>query len=189
MAVTPEDRIRIGRARPEEAGPLARVYVETWRATYAGLLPDRVLVSMKPAAHKARFDGWIDRQSDRQFILSARSPEAGAVGLCAAGPARGRPGTIGEIYLLYVDPDWQNRGVGRSLLRTALRGLRAGGFDRATLWVLTGNPSRFFYEAVGGVRAAERTERLWGTGPEGNRLYLARPERNLKRGGNRPWHA
>lgn len=164
--MTPEDRIRIGRARPEEAAALARVYVETWRAAYAGLLPDRVLVSMKPAAHRARFEGWIDRQTDRRFILSARNPEAGAdgaVGLCAAGPARGLPGTAGEIYLLYVEPDWQNRGIGRSLLRAALRGLRAGGFDRASLWVLSGNPSRFFYEAVGGVRTAERTERLWGT--------------------------
>ena len=31
------------------------------------------------------------------------------------------------------------------------------------LWVLSGNPSRFFCEAAGGVRTAERTERLWGT--------------------------
>lgn len=161
--MTGPDGLRIERARPEDAGPLARVYVETWRAAYAGLLPDNVLVAMRQEAHKARFAGWIARQTDGQFILVARMAGAGVVGLCNAGQARGMPKSDGEIYLLYVDQDWQNRGVGRSLLRAALRRLRAGGYSRAMLWVLAGNPSRFFYEAVDGVRAAERTERLWGT--------------------------
>ena len=161
--MTAPDGLRIERARPGDAGPLARVYVETWRAAYAGLLPDRVLVAMQESVHRARFAGWIGRQSDRQFILVARAQNAGVVGLCSAGQARGGPETEGEIYLLYVDQDWQNRGVGRSLLRAALRGLRAGGFRTVILWVLADNPSRFFYEATGGVRAAERTERLWGT--------------------------
>lgn len=154
--------IRIERARPADAGPLARVYVETWRAAYAGLVPDRVLVAMKTDVHKARFAGWIGRQTDRQFILVARAADTGVIGLCSAGQARGGPKTDGEIYLLYVDQDWQNRGIGRSLLSAALRGMRAGGFRTAILWVLADNPSRFFYEATGGVRAAERTERLWG---------------------------
>lgn len=161
--MTADDGIRIERARPADAGPLARVYVETWRAAYAGLVPDRVLVAMKTDVHTARFAGWIGRQTDRQFILVARVSDAGVIGLCSAGQARGGPKTDGEVYLLYVDQDWQNRGVGRSLLRAALRGLRAGGYSRAMLWVLAGNPSRFFYEAAGGMRAAERTERLWGT--------------------------
>ncbi|MCY4394221.1 MAG: GNAT family N-acetyltransferase [Rhodospirillaceae bacterium] len=160
--MTPDGGIRIDRAKPGDAEPLARVYVETWRAAYAGLLPDRVLVAMRESVHKSRFSGWIGRQTNRQFILVAREPDAGVVGLCSAGRARGGQKTDGEIYLLYVDQDWQNRGIGRSLLSAALRGLRAGGFGRATLWVLAGNPSRFFYEAAGGVRAAERTERLWG---------------------------
>lgn len=161
--MTAPDGLCIEQARPEDAGQLAKVYVETWRAAYAGLLPDRVLVAMRESAHEARFAGWIGRQTDRQFILAARAPGPGVIGLCSAGRARGGPKTDGEIYLLYVDQDWQNRGVGRSLLRAALRGLRAGGYGRAMLWVLAGNPSRFFYEAAGGVRTAERTERLWGT--------------------------
>ena len=161
--MTAPDGLRIERVRPADAGALARVYVETWRAAYAGLVPDRVLIAMQESVHEKRFAGWIGRQTDREFILAARAPGPGVVGLCSAGRARGGPKTDGEIYLLYVDQDWQNRGVGRSLLCAALRGLRAGGYSRAMLWVLSGNPSRFFYEAVGGVRTAERTERLWST--------------------------
>jgi len=161
--VTAPDGLCIARARPADSGQLAKVYVETWRSTYAGLLPDRVLVAMRQQVHTARFAGWIARQTDRRFILAARVAGAGVVGLCSAGQARGLPQSDGEIYLLYVDQDWQNRGIGRSLLRTALRGLQAGGYSRAILWVLAGNPSRFFYEAAGSVRTAERTEKLWGT--------------------------
>jgi hypothetical protein len=31
------------------------------------------------------------------------------------------------------------------------------------VWVLTDNPSRFFYQAMGGKAAATRDEPLWGT--------------------------
>ena len=36
------------------------------------------------------------------------------------------------------------------------------GLSDAFLWVLTGNPSRFFYEAMGGQTVAERQERFAG---------------------------
>jgi len=154
--------VLIERARHGDAGPLARVYVETWRTTYAGILPDRVLVNMQPAVHEVRFARWIGQQSERHFILVGRAPDDRVIALCSAGHARGQPRTMGEIYTLYVDQDWQGQGIGKVLLRSALRGLWQGGFGRALLWVLRDNPSRFFYEAEGGVRAAERTERLWG---------------------------
>jgi hypothetical protein len=32
----------------------------------------------------------------------------------------------------------------------------------AHLWVLADSPSRFFYQAMGGIRIGERDERLWG---------------------------
>ena len=38
-----------------------------------------------------------------------------------------------------------------------------GGLPDAFLWVLSSNPSRFFYEAVGGDRAATRQEAFAGT--------------------------
>ena len=40
--------------------------------------------------------------------------------------------------------------------------LRARGCAEAMLWVLAENPSRFFYEVMGGRRTYERVEKLWG---------------------------
>ena len=41
--------------------------------------------------------------------------------------------------------------------------LRSAGVSDAYLWVLAGNPSRFFYESMGGTRIAERQESFAGT--------------------------
>jgi hypothetical protein len=44
-----------------------------------------------------------------------------------------------------------------------LRAMRSAGFEGAVLWVLAGNPSRFFYEAMGGRQVATRNETIWST--------------------------
>jgi ribosomal protein S18 acetylase RimI-like enzyme len=61
-----------------------------------------------------------------------------------------------------VAPDWQGRGIGRLLLEGLLARLHEGGLGEAVVWVLGANPSRFFYEALGGRRVAERKERFAG---------------------------
>ena len=40
--------------------------------------------------------------------------------------------------------------------------LKAGGLNEALVWVLSDNPARFFYEAMGARRVAERQERFAG---------------------------
>ncbi len=40
--------------------------------------------------------------------------------------------------------------------------LKTGGPNEALVWVLSDNPARFFYEAMGARRAAERQERFAG---------------------------
>ena len=45
----------------------------------------------------------------------------------------------------------------------AFAGLATRGHEAAVIWVLEANPSRFFYQAMGGNVVAERTERFAGT--------------------------
>src|SRR5437763_1799548 len=41
-------------ARPADAAPLARVYVEAWHDTYAAILPHNLLAGMSVGVHTAR---------------------------------------------------------------------------------------------------------------------------------------
>ena len=145
-----------------EARRLAEIYVETWRTTYAGMLPDHVLLRMSVDQQAGRWRGYLSRQSDRETILTAEAVGAGAIGFGSAGPARRASGTTGEVYTLYVLPDWQGQGAGRELLLTMFSHMRSASFTEALIWVVAANPSRFFYEAMGGQRTVERIEKMWG---------------------------
>ncbi|HWB50711.1 MAG TPA: GNAT family N-acetyltransferase [Stellaceae bacterium] len=73
-----------------------------------------------------------------------------AVGFGSCGASRGEPGFTGEVFTLYVAPDWQDQGIGRGLLLAMFRRLVAQNHHSAIIWVLRDNPSRFFYQRLGG---------------------------------------
>ena len=151
-------RIRV--ARIGDAAAIARVYVQTWRSAYAGLVPDNVLTGMSESRQRRV---WKAQIASGDTVMVADHPAHGIVGFGSCGVCRDwRFAGSGEIYTLYVDPDWQDQGHGRDLLTAMLRAMRSAGFDGAVLWVLAGNQSRFFYEAMGGRQVASRAEKLWG---------------------------
>jgi ribosomal protein S18 acetylase RimI-like enzyme len=147
---------------PEDAEKIAAAFVETWRATYPGMLPDRVLIKMSDEAQAFYWSRLLAARRAREFVRVAVNARNALLGFGSAGPGRDGAKNEGEVYTLYVRPDFQNRGIGRALICALLQGLRERGCYQAMLWVLAQNPSRFFYEAMGGKRNIERTERLWG---------------------------
>lgn len=157
--------VRIRAARPSDAPAIAKVHVETWRATYAGLVPDNYLVGMSEEGQTFVWRKLLARPARTETVLVAQAPDRGpVVGFGSYG--RARPSGLsygGEIYTLYVAVDWQGQGIGRRLLSGLFGGLVEARVSDAFLWVLTGNPTRFFYEAMGGTRAATRQETFAGT--------------------------
>jgi L-amino acid N-acyltransferase YncA len=153
--------VTIRAARPADGPAIGRVYVETWRTTYAGMVPDNVLLEMNEDIQGARWAGLIERE--RELVKVAEDARAGVVGMASGGRARRSSGFAAEIFTLYVLPDFQGAGIGRGIVANMFRTFKAGGLNSAIIWVLAPNPARFFYEALGGIRIGEREERLWGT--------------------------
>ena len=79
------------------------------------------------------------------------------LGFGSCGPNRGDRFFAGEIFTLYVGLDWQNLGIGRRLVIALFRRLVAAGRPSAIVWVLRDNPSRFFYERLGGRQVSHRS--------------------------------
>src|SRR5579884_4130927 len=128
----PMSEISIRPARPEDAGQIARLDVETWRTTYPGMLADAYLAGLSAGR---REPGWaaVIRREPRDIRVAA-----------------------GEVFTLYVAPDWQNRGIGRGLLLALFSRLVAVGRNSAIIWVLRDNPARFFYRRLGGRQVSHR---------------------------------
>lgn len=149
-------------AREADAARIADIYVETWRSTYAGTVPDRVLINMSAERQASYWTRAV--RVDGEIVCVAEDPEFGIVAVGSCGPNRALSGPYqGEVYTLYVQPDFQNQGIGARLLAGLFRELASRNMKSALIWVLASNPSRFFYEAMGGKRISERDEKMWGT--------------------------
>lgn len=155
--------VMIRDARIGDADGMATVYVDTWRTTYPGMIPDNVLVRMSKRDQAMQWAHAIAARPRADAIVVAELDRYGIIGFGSCGPARR---TIlpqaAEIYTLYVRPGFQDRGLGRQLLHRLFERLTENELPSAVVWVLSANPARFFYEAMGGRRVAERQESLWG---------------------------
>ncbi len=150
-------------ATAADAAGIARVHIDTWRDTYAGIVPTRILLKMSERAHMAMWSAELARSRGDGAIVVADAAGDGVVGFGSCGRARlAEPPYAGEVFTLYVDPDHQGTGVGKRLLATLFRRLLALDLPSALIWVLADNPARFFYQAMGGALVAVRTQRLWG---------------------------
>jgi GNAT superfamily N-acetyltransferase len=136
----------IAPARLSDAPGIAAVHVAAWRSAYANLLPADYLAGMSMVRHAAMHHAAI---AAGRGVLVARA-EGQVVGFCTVGKPR-TPGLAdGEIETLYVLDDWQGQGIGRGLMQAGAALLEQRGCGSAFLWVLQDNPSRWFYERLGG---------------------------------------
>ncbi len=145
-------------ARPDDAAGIAAVHVPAWQGAYAGILPQAYLAGMSRGRQAAYYHARI-LAGPGVFVAAA----PGVIGFATAARPRTRGLGDGEIETLYVLDDWREQGVGRGLLRAAARHLHDAGCGSAFLWVLRDNPSRWFYERMGGRAAMESDVRVAGT--------------------------
>ena len=133
-------------ARQGDAEAIGSVYVAAWRSAYAGLLPSDYLAAMSAQRLARRFRA--DITGGRPVVVAEAGGEI--AGFCAGGLARTQCLADGEIETLYVHDDHREQGLGRALLCAGAERLAASGCASLFLWVLQDNPSRWFYERLGG---------------------------------------
>lgn len=148
-----------------DAAGIARVHVASWRSAYAGILPADYLTSMDQGAATARWAQSLRVLGGGRGTFVAVDPAADGrvIGFAACGPHRvGVEGYAGEFYAIYMDDDGQGNGGGSRLMAAMAERMLAGGMRAAVAWCLADNPSRWFYERLGGQRIAERPMRFAG---------------------------
>jgi ribosomal protein S18 acetylase RimI-like enzyme len=145
---------------------MARVTVDTWGLTYAGILPSAYLDRMRYTAHESQRSRMMHAHGVHHVV--AIEPAAGeVVGYASCGPTRnGGGGISGEIYELYVQNGFQGRGIGRRLWRAARNQLAADGHEAMIVWVLTANPNLGVYPRLGGWLHGKKTIRVGGAAVE-----------------------
>jgi GNAT superfamily N-acetyltransferase len=140
-------------ARHEDAAAIARVHVDSWRSSYKDIVPEGFLTGMSYEDFEDRWRGWLRGVGNPHWAYRvAELPSDRIVGFASGGPRQGPAYTdyTGELYALYLLREHQRAGIGQRLFGSVARGLAEGGYTSLLAWVLARNPSRRFYEAVGG---------------------------------------
>jgi ribosomal protein S18 acetylase RimI-like enzyme len=97
-------------------------------------------------------------------VLVAECAKHGIVGMASFGAAHDKGlGFDGEVFTLYVDPDFFGIGIGSMLLRATFAAMHGLNYSSCVIWAHARNPARFFYEAMGGRLIAERSRRMMGS--------------------------
>lgn len=144
---------------------VAKVRVDTWRATYRGIIPDDFLegLSYQSVAERWRKAFWENKNpAVRAFVAENEQQEI--VGIAMCGPEQSQHDAYhGEIYVLYVLPQYQNLGIGRRLVAACAQHLMQNLQAKSLLiWVIAQNPYRKFYESLGGKPVREKTQEIGG---------------------------
>jgi GNAT superfamily N-acetyltransferase len=157
------NRLHIRSATVNDAAALAKVHVDSWRTTYAALVPADFLARLSYAQREQQWRQVCTDSSGVNFVYVAENACGTVVGFVSGGPERGRdPVYTGELYAIYLLAPYQGQGCGRQLVCTLVRRLAQAGMTTLLLWVLAENPARHFYERLGGHPVYEKTVDIGG---------------------------
>jgi ribosomal protein S18 acetylase RimI-like enzyme len=141
--------IRIRAAEPADAGGVAAAHDASWMEAYRGIIPGRELDRMVSRRGPKWWDSAI-RRGSRIAVLDFGDQIAGY-----ASYGRNRAPSLpyhGEIFELYLKPEFQGLGLGRRLFEGARRQLANHGLTSLVVWSLADNERAIgFYEKLGGL--------------------------------------
>ncbi|WP_185984392.1 GNAT family N-acetyltransferase [Aureimonas mangrovi] len=145
-------------AAREDAAALCDVHAQAWRGAYAGIIPHKALNAM---IGRRGPDWWRHAIGGGAAVL-ALDYDGRTVGYATIGHNRTRAiRAEGEIYELYILPDYQGVGFGRHLFEGAGAFLASRGLKGLAVWALEDNDRALaFYRGLAGREVAVGSERF-----------------------------
>ncbi len=150
--------IEIRLARPDDAGAITAVHDAAWRNAYRGIIPGKALEAMV----ERRGPTWWARAIERRTRIIVLSFGGTIAGYASYG--RNRASKLpfgGEIFELYVMPEFQGIGLGKRLFNAVRRDLAGNEIRNLVVWALADNEQACgFYRRLGGHLVDRSSERF-----------------------------
>jgi ribosomal protein S18 acetylase RimI-like enzyme len=142
--------MKIRRATDNDAPVLARVHVDSWQVAYRGIVPDSHLEGFTYQRREDAFRRAIAAHLEETYLMEDDDQGVGILTIGASRDSDLDVACTGEIWGIYIAPEYWRQGIGTRLLQKGERILRSRGYNEIVLWVLAENrDARRFYEKMG----------------------------------------
>lgn len=159
-----QEKIIIRAAEQRDASTLGILVVDTWRETYAGIFPDDFFSDFTYEKQIEKSGSIIEQCSPGTGPLIAINSRGQAVGYALGGANKNENLSFdSELHALYLLKSYQGQGVGKRLFRRVVERESSRGSRSLFTWVVTENPTRQFYEKMGGESTGSVQTRNFGS--------------------------
>lgn len=147
----------IRRATADDARAIAEVRIDTWRTTYAGIVPAAYLAAMSVEENAAQWRRILSAGPNTASVFVA-DDGAGVAGFASGHSlAEQKHGFNAELSAIYLRRDRQRAGTGRRLVAAVATAQRGHGASGLLTWVIAANRgARAFYESLGAELVVEQ---------------------------------
>lgn len=155
--------MRVRKAVLDDARAIAKINVDTWRSAYQGLIPDEILDKMSYDDREELVKQFLEADEKKIFTYVAEDISGLIAGYVMGGPERfNNPSYDGEIYAVYIQNEYQRRGIGRLLIREVAKSLQTENISSVIVWVLSNSPFKSFYKSIAGQELETKVKDLGG---------------------------
>jgi ribosomal protein S18 acetylase RimI-like enzyme len=141
--------MEIRQATAGDARAIAEVHVASSRKAYRGILDESLLERFSIERRTEQFEQAIGESTEEIIVAE---DDGQIVGFATFGQSRdeGAADDMGELWCIYVAPEFWGRGAGTALVNRVETLLRERECRRMTLWVLeVSDNARGFYQKRG----------------------------------------
>jgi GNAT superfamily N-acetyltransferase len=143
--------VTIREATVHDIPELAALHVRTWRATYEGILSEKQLSGPTVELREKQWRTALETTDGSRFVLVVEDEKGRLVGFAHGRPSD-HPEFDGELGSIFLEADYQRKGIGTRLVARIARWFLARGVE--SMWVFADgrNPSCAFYRTLGGEK-------------------------------------
>ncbi|MCU9612379.1 GNAT family N-acetyltransferase [Caldibacillus lycopersici] len=140
--------MKIRNAKLTDIAGIAKVQVDSWRTTYRNIIPNDYLSTL---SYKKSEERWA-KIIPHSIVMVAEHNNGEIVGFISGGKERtgNYPDYSGELYAIYILQEYQKNSIGKKLVEALVYEFLEREISSMTVFVLEENPSRHFYEKLGG---------------------------------------
>ena len=143
--------INLRYAKIEDVEKIIDINMRGWQTAYRGIIDDDYLDNFDK---DSKIERWKNNFKSGNIIVAEEN--GNIVGFCrfvnSNKFSEEYPNVDCEICALYVDPDFQRKGIGKTLVSDVVNKFKEENKNMMIIWCLKENyPSRSFYEKIGGI--------------------------------------